>query len=324
MPLSIFKNAKGAAKQIDFVEAHNIWLTIYLRQTSVLNHQFLANYVHDNDFLLLINQHINQFQSEIKTMEEMATQYKVKASSKPPVNLKFTTQINQITDQMIYDLIYAEMIAELYTLARAVKATTTNDNLRQVFADQMISHLRLFQVFYQYGSTKGWLGVAPAYKTEKPVKKEQLSIGEAANLWDILTQRYDQIQLTQFYLSFVHDDEFLVLLNAGLATLQSQAEALENYCMKFEVPLAYRPPSHQQATIDPETMEDRFVYRQVLTGVQGAIELHMRSLIESVRNDELRKFFLELTQKELTIFSNLLKYGKAKGWAKIVPIYKPT
>lgn len=146
-------------------------------------------------------------------------------------------------------------------------------------------------------------------------------MSEANNLWDHINERYDQIRVTEFFLEFVHDKDFRLVMEQGLSTLQEQAKELEKKLVNHEVPLPERPPAIQDTVLDPETVEDRFIYRVILSGIQGALNLHFRAVIDSVRNDGLRQYFLELLRKEIDIYGNLLKYGRMKGWAKMPPMY---
>lgn len=132
-------------------------------------------------------------------------------------------------------------------------------------------------------------------------------------------ERYDQWQLTQYYLSITHDNDFKAVLLKGLVTLESQIKTLEKKCEQFEIPLPDRPAKTQKAVADPDVMEDRFLYRSILTGIQSSISLHVRAAIETVRNDELRKLFMDYLKEELSIYKNYFKYGKIKGWINIFP-----
>lgn len=39
-----------------------------------------------------------------------------------------------------------------------------------------LSHLNNFEQLYKYGKLKGWMDIAPSFKTNKPVDKEKLSV----------------------------------------------------------------------------------------------------------------------------------------------------
>lgn len=322
MPISVFKTSPRGITKIDISEAFNIFNLLSARQASILGHQFYMNYVHDRDFVLILQTHIKTWQEQISELEKQAEQYNVKTPRRTPAIIKFTANTDEITDAFIFDLILNELTAELYALSRAVISSTTNDTLHDIFTKHLLSHMKHYETLYKYGNIKGWMHIVPSYRTDKMLTKEPITVAEANNIWDHLVERYDQWQLTLYFLSITHDNDFKAVLQRGLATLESQMKTLEKQCEKFEIPLPDRPPKTQKAVVDPDAMEDRFFYRNILTGIQGSIGLHVRAAIETVRNDELRKLFMDYLKDELFTYKNYFKYGKIKGWIKIVPTYQ--
>jgi hypothetical protein len=110
-------------------------------------------------------------------------------------------------------------------------------------------------------------------------------------------------------------------LKQGLKNLDKQVKMLEKEALQYEVPLPNQPPAAMVANIDPEALEDRFMYGTILRGIQDALDLNIRALIESIRNDALRKLFFEFLSVEMDNNEKLLKYGKVKGWIDSPPIY---
>jgi len=96
---------------------------------------------------------------------------------------------------------------------------------------------------------------------------------------------------------------------------------IESKALEYEVHLPERPPSSIRTPIDPEIIEDMFMYQLIFKGIDDAIDLHIRAIIATVRNDPLRKIFLDLYKEELNIHDKMIKYGKMKGWALVPPIY---
>jgi hypothetical protein len=321
IPISIFKTAPQGTTAIDISEAFNIFNLLSARQASVLGHQFFLNYVHDRDFVLLLESHLTIWQEQISELEKQAEIYNLKTPRRTPANLKFTANLDDITDFYIFDLILNELTAEVYSLSRAVISTTTNDMLHDIITKHFLSHIKQYGTLYKYGNTKGWMQILPSFKTEKSLKNEPITVAEANNIWDHLVERYDQWRLTQFYLSNVHDKEFKAVLQSGVTTLEDQMKTLEQLCEKFEIPLPDRPPLNQKVVADPEVLEDSFIYRNILTGIQGSINLHVRAAIETVRNDSLRKIFMDYLKEELAIYGSYFRYGKVKGWIRIIPTY---
>jgi hypothetical protein len=283
--------------------------------------QFYQNLVHDRDFSLLLDNLLKDTQSHMKTMEQEGEKFKIPVPDRPPLDIKFPASINQVTDKFIYKKILADMMAELFTISRSVRSSTTNDRLRKIFVDDMLTHIRNFELLYKFSKLKAWEDVPPTYKLASPTDKESLSLTEAFHLWDHLGQRYDQMKMTNLFLGMVHDADFKMIMNQGVKMLNEQVKKLEQQVLNYGVTLPQRPPVHQNATIDPESLTDNFMYSVTFTGIVEAIDLHMRAVIETIKNDSLRDLFQEILKDEVSIFDKYLKYGKAKGWTKVTPIY---
>lgn len=133
--------------------------------------------------------------------------------------------------------------------------------------------------------------------------------------------RYHHLQLTKYFLNFAHDKEFRLILSQGTKTLEKQIKMLEEEALKYEVPLPNQPPPSVAVAMDPETMEDRFIYMAIYTGIQNAVDLHVRAVIEAIRNDSLRAISHDLFADEMAMYENYVKYGKAKGWITATPMY---
>jgi len=213
------------------------------------------------------------------------------------------------------------MIAELLSLSSSVRTTLTNDRIRKTFTEFLFSHLDGLELLHKYGKLKGWEEIAPAYKTAKPSGKELISTSEAFYIWRNINDRYIQSQLSELFLGFAHDAEFVAMLSGGLKILSKQIKTIESQALTFEVQLPQRPPASLATAIDPETIEDRFMYQIIYKGIDDSVDMHIRSVLDCQRNDSLRTLFLDFYKQELATADKFIKYGKMKGWALIPPIY---
>ena len=212
-------------------------------------------------------------------------------------------------------------MAQLYPLVTAYRTSTTNDSLRRIIEKDLKGHVGSFETVYKFGKIKGWMDEPPAYKTSKTAKTESLTTGEAFHILDHVSHRYHQLQLTKFFLSFAHDKEFRFILSQGVKQLEKETGMLQEIALKHEVQLPLRPPSSMEVPVEPEVAEDSFMYQAILIGMQTAIDLHIRAVLETIRNDTLRAVFFKLFDDEVAMHEKILKYGKAKGWIITVPIY---
>ncbi len=321
--ISLFKKAVTGSERLSAVESFNIWDMLRARYISIETYQLNINFAHDRDFLLLLRNHLKSFQKQAEELEKLSKKHKVKVTSRPPEYIKFSATVDSITDKRIYRRVFFDLIAELYTLNRSVRSSIINDQLRKTFIKFLLSHLDNYEELYKYGKLKGWAEIEPAYKTGKVVDKEPVSVSEAGHIFEHINHRYDQIHLTKFYTNFIHDTEFKMMLEIGENRLDKQLKQLVKKADEFEVPLPERPPESQEAVIDSETMEDKFAYRTIQKEMQDAIDLHIRAVVETIRNDNLRGLFFEYLKDELDLYDKFVKYGKLKGWLRVEPMYEP-
>ncbi len=272
-------------------------------------------------FDTILGIYLKHFQTQTEQLEKEAKKFQIKVPNRPVIDIKTSTKVDEITDKFIYKRVYADMLAEMLSLNSSVRTTLTNDRLRSTFKEYLLSHMKDFELLYKYGKLKGWQEDAPAYKTTKPERNELISTSEAYHIWRNISDRYIQSQLTEFFLGFAHDLEFKAILNAGAEVLSKQIKLIESEALNFEVQLPERPPSSLTTPIDPENLEDKFMYQIIFKGIDDSIDLHIRAVIATIRNDPLRKIFYDLFNEEFNIHDKFIKYGKMKGWALVSPVY---
>ena len=114
--------------------------------------------------------------------------------------------------------------------------------------------------------------------------------------------RYEQIELIGLFSSFAHDTEFKVILQHGLYIYNKQVKKLEQLAIKLNVPLPNRPALPVTSPIDPETITDKFMYRIILSWELASLDAHVRAIIETIRNDSLRRLWNGLLNSELEYY----------------------
>lgn len=319
--IPILKKAKAIKERLDIQEAYNIYSLLRARYVSTQTVQLFKNFVHDADWQLILDGFEKHFVKQSDILEKLGNKYQVIMPTKPPLDVKFSTNLNDITDEYIYKKIYHDLIVELMSLIHAVRSTSSNDNLRAVIIQDILVHFDDFDILYKLGKLKGWEETYPVYKTNMPQQKEPLATSEAFHIWDHINLRYEQIELIGIFINFAHDTEFKVILQHGLYIFNKQVSQLEKLAVKLEVPLPNRPEQPIMSPIDPETIKDMFMYRNILSWELASLDTHVRAIIETIRNDALRKLWNDHLSAELVYYDKYLKYGKMKGWTRGVPVY---
>lgn len=319
--IELFKKARGEQERIDIQESFNIYNLLRARYVSTQTVQIFMNFVHDVDWQVVLDGFLKHFKKQITILEKMGAKYNLIMPVRPPLDVKFAVSINEITDEYIYKKIYHDLIAELMSLIHAIRSSSTNDDLRNIIIKDLEGHFADFDVLYKFGKLKGWEEAYPVYKTAVPHQREQLSTSEAFHIWDHINLRYEQIELIGIFMSFAHDTEFKAILQHGSYIFTNEVAQIEKLALKYNVALPNQPGLPVTSPIDPETIKDQFMYRNLLSWELNALDNHVRAIIETIRNDPLRKLWSELLSTELNYYDKYLKYGKMKGWTRLVPIY---
>ena len=321
MVFSVFKKSKTMTEQIDIVKAYNIWNLLNARYESTESAQMYINFIHDRDFDIVLSNLINSFIKQEKQLESEAKRFKIKVPLRPPIDKKTSAEVSMINDKFIYNRTHSDMLSELFSLNRSVRSTLSHDGLRNMFKQFLFSHLQLYEKLNKYGKLKGWEDVPISFKTAKPQSNEPLSLGSAYHIWDHLRQRYYQLELTMFFSGIAHDMDFKAGLSIAAKTLENQIKKLEQLALKYEIPATPRNPASMAVGIDPETIEDRFMYQQLFLGIDAMVDMHLRAIIEMTKNDSLKKLFINFFQQELDAQDAIIKFGKMKGWLVTPPVY---
>ena len=319
--ISLIKKVKKRKDTIDIQEAYNIYSLLRARYVSTQTVQLFRNFVHDVSWEVVLDKFQKNFENQIDNLEKLGEEFRIIMPNRPPVDVKFATRINDITDDYIYKKIYHDLVAQLMSLSHAVRSTSTNDNIRNTIIQDLKIHFEDFDILYKFGKLKGWEETYPTYKTAIVQVEEQLSTSEAFHIWDHIVMRYEQIELIGIFSGFAHDTEFKVILQHGLYIYNKQVKKLEELALKLNIPLPNRSALPVTTPIDPEMITDKFMYRIILSWQLSALDAHLRAIIETIRNEELRRLWTGLLDAELEYYDKYLKYGKMKGWTRVVPIY---
>jgi len=151
----------------------------------------------------------------------------------------------------------------------------------------------------------------------------QLSLVEAASLFDHLTYRYDTMYLTNIFVSIVHDLDFRIVLELGLARLNKQIDTLEKQLKRFLVPFPKRPAMFSLDAQGVRFFDDDTIFRTINSFMQGAGNKHAQAFKQATHNDDIREFFKDLLIEEMDVFDDFIKFGTLRGWLNPIPKYLP-
>lgn len=307
--------------QIDAMEAFNLWDILNSKYHEVERLQILQHFTHDTDLKIIIKYYIQVHNENIAVLKKEISRYQINAPypnreiGPPPCN------IEMYTDEFIAGEVLICIQEHIENLLRFLRTSMTNDSLRSIVSKIARQTIDNEAMIVDYMSLKGWIKMCPRYHNVPASIRENLSAAEAYNLWDHLCIRYDNIQQTRLFLAFVHDLDFKLVLKTGLDTLAAQVRMLEKEIVHFGITAPKKPTDVTVSTNRIDILEDRHIYRIILFGQQGALDMHFVPVKQCTFNARIREIFKKLLIEEIDILSDYIKFGKLKGWINPAPAY---
>jgi spore coat protein CotF len=151
-------------------------------------------------------------------------------------------------------------------------------------------------------------------------KQRNINVSEVFHLWTHLVQRYNIIYTTCIFESFAKDDDLKLILLMGKKTLAKHITILEKEMTQYAIPLPIRPPKQTQTTISIEQINDRYIFRRILRGIQGFLPTHTMAFVHST-SPKIRELFMTFLIEEMKLYDKLMEYGKIKGYEIMPPVY---
>ncbi len=156
----------------------------------------------------------------------------------------------------------------------------------------------------------------------KAKQKPQLDTQEAFNLWDMLRVRYDLIETVNIIKNFIHDKDFLVVVERWMSKpMEGQITELEKIMNDLKINLPRRPPKSARPPANIGAINDRYLMKLFMTLLQENLDMHMRAIQTSLTNEKVRAMFRRFLDAEIKIYDQALKYSKSKSWIGSPPNY---
>lgn len=312
---------KLSEEKLNVEEAYLIWRTLVDRYITIEHFNILKNHAHDQDFKKRLQKIIEDFEGEVKTLEDTTIKFEIKGPDKAPRDQNSSVNPEAFTDQGIAEVLHRFMRLDVNLLFLSLKNTATNEEIMELSNKLTKNSVKRIDSYIKYMKTKNWLFMPPDYVKKNEEAAGDVAINEIFLLWDHLVYRYNNIRLTQIYSAYTEDKVFAELLSAGVKLLKGQAKDIEDKLLYYGVTL---PKAYAESAPVPkgnQLNDDRFMFNHIYRGIQDALALHGSAVQEIIRNDDLRAFFMDLTFSEMDVMVRMTKYGNANGWTNKVPLF---
>ena len=303
-------------------EAYTIWRSLVDRYIFIDSFHRDKNFTHDKDLLMYTAQMINDLRKETIQLEELCRLYSIQ-SPQPNTRGRYTVGNSEIAvDRLSAGIVYRFLRLDLNILFLGLKNPSTNEAVKKFLVKLTHKQINRLDKYIPYLKMKNWIQTPPLYPYVTGTGKDILAINEVYMLYQHLLFRYNNIHQTSTLALYATDTDFKVLMELGTRILQKQITRLENKLLYFGIALPNPNPINVPTPENKEVLNDKFIFNLLFSGMQDAMVLHGTAISEVIVNDELRKFFINLTLEELNLIDKMDKYGKLKGWVDPIPSYR--
>lgn len=321
MPFLKTSREKETSTSLAVSEAFSLWKVLDDRYRMLEHLLVLRNYLHDQDFKVILSDNIKQMSKEVKQLEQRCDRFSI--TGPRPNTQDFNSKGNTavLKDSSVAWVLYNFFVTDIATLIKIVRDSITNDTVREYFQMLLKSRIKKLYNYLDYLSIKGWISNPPLYQYVPDGVDERISVNEAYYLWSHLNYRYKNIYLTKVFSSYAYDKDLKYLFELGINLLQDQVSILEKTLLKYGVEL---PQPFPEAIPTPQATDqftDEFMFLNIITHMKDAAALHSQAFFGTLMNKEVRKLFMDFTFEEIDIMDKLKKYGKTKGWTNVEPQY---
>lgn len=314
----LFDKKAKVLDKLNVASSHILWRILVDRNISIEHFNVLKNFVYDKEFKDNVENTLKIYKNEANKLIDLLNKYSIASPEPSPRNQNVKVSSEILNDQDIAEVLLRFMRLDTNILMLGLKEIPTNQDVYDYVGHLAKTSIDRVDAYIDYLKKKKWIYLPPQYRHANPETEEVAGVAIYL-LWDHLMFRYTNIRLTQIFSVYVTDPVFNAMLTSGIKVLQTEAKTLENELLYFGVAL---PKPYASVTVRPQDkdmFDDRFIFNQILRGMQDAVALHGTSISEVIINDKLRKLFIKLTFRELSLIDQMISYGKSQGWTFITP-----
>lgn len=311
----------GKDQKISVFESHSLWNLLSAKYHGIDNVQLWYTYAHDPDLKKIIKDFLKDLDEHVKLLEKELDKYDIET---PPRHQKhaYTDAYTQIFSDEIIGLNYLTFMQGMVDLVLfSIQYSYYNDEVYTFFQKFSKHAIEQTDSVIKYVKLKGWIDIPPVIQNVPKDAGEQLGNIEAFHLWAHTNYRYINIEETMRWKEFVHDAEFVKILDVGLNRLEKQVTVLERELERFGLPIPKKAPKHIKGSHNRSFFQDEYIFKSLFIGLQWAGVLHSKAFTQCVTNDNIRMLFKKYLYDEVDMLKHVIKYGKLKGWIQTPPQY---
>lgn len=149
---------------ISCAAAAHIWDHLTYRYDSSRWTKTYIVLVKDKDLKILLERGYLALEKQANLLENECKKFGITPPKRPPEVVTAPENTEIFTDDQIYRTVLNGLQSASIMHAEALKQCTTNDRIRGIFRDMLLSEIDFYGNYVKYGKLKGWLHPVPGYR----------------------------------------------------------------------------------------------------------------------------------------------------------------
>jgi spore coat protein CotF len=155
----------SVTEKLDAGEAFHLWDHLTFRYDNIHQTTIYYGYAVDPDFKAFLYTGIRELLlSQAEVLERECLHFGIPLPKRPPKVVATQAPNEAVPDDYMYRQISMGITGAVLMHAMALKQCLTNDRVRSLFKELLLSEIDLQNMLIKYGKLKGWLNYPPNYK----------------------------------------------------------------------------------------------------------------------------------------------------------------
>ncbi len=159
----IGKSTKDKQALINVSEVFYVWDVMVMKYDILTKVKIMDNFIHDIDLKFISGQLAKGLITGIEDMEQIMQDHSIPFPVRPPAGNNTTANLENVTDQYIYEGLFSGIQSFFPVLASAFM-NSTSPKVRKAMKSHLLLTIELQELIVEYGKLKGYLNQPPVYR----------------------------------------------------------------------------------------------------------------------------------------------------------------
>lgn len=152
-------------ERLDTGEVFHLWDHLTYRYDNIEKTETFHGFVYDGDFKLILKIGLQRvLKKQASMLEKELQHFGIPMPKHPPNVITPPDNTEILKDEFMFKDITSGMHGAAIMHAQALKQSSTNDRVRNIFQNLLLAEVRMVDKLIKFGKSKGWMHPTPQYR----------------------------------------------------------------------------------------------------------------------------------------------------------------